>query len=756
MKHISNTTARLLLGAMALAAALFGCQKAPQDINPNFNPETDEVNAAFVMSVSTGSASTKMSATNVQASGTNFLGIDNAKLYLYSAPQTGSVKPFVHTGEGVTFKQYYDLGAVLTPGAITASQNSESSSNRVLQLTLPVGADAALFYGKATNTSPGKVQGKTSFAYNQDPSTTSFGAERRIGSEENVEKYNATGRLMIFAINTIIGTAAGADPEYTIKGVVYNLDPIDWPSLGHKYEVSTEGQNLYGRTGSPSSLSTLEESLGKAYATFTHIKETIVTEAPDYSTDNPKITCDEYRAGSSNAVKGMIQGLYEVLSKTSSATPINVQDANVVRLAKLAIDNINKFFAADWSYKNASVIHDAVVPSIISEAVWTAQYSGTTDLNNYPYGTYGIPEGAAQLAFNPDSDKFFYTNPNKALVTPNKTFDPRKYVFPAELIYYVNSPLYITAKANLSTADFPNGTTPWNTRTGETSKWVAGGWEIGKVAASTRGVAIRDNINYGVAMLKTVVKYSGEDMDDNQEALTGDSNRSITPAEAKFELRGILIGGVHPLYNWQLLPRSFSDEESAVTIPATGEKKYGTFDGVIYDDAIPSSAIPTSGSSEPVYTLVYDNYNYVNAGDSEAQNDVYVALEFVNRGDAFWGKQSLIPKDGVFYLGAKLTVAPKKLEEGHTTEVQDLSWPTDHQIPPIYETGDNRGQSKHIPRVFIQDFLTKATFIIGRESLKNAYYSIPDLASSQMSFGLSVDLSWESGYEYEILFGEVQ
>ena len=44
--------------------------------------------------------------------------------------------------------------------------------------------------------------------------------------------------------------------------------------------------------------------------------------------------------------------------------------------------------------------------------------------------------------------------------------------------------------------------------------------------------------------------------------------------------------------------------------------------------------------------------------------------------------------------------------------------------------------------------MTKATFRIGQMSLHNAYVTTPDLRTTQMSLGLSVDLSWETGYEF--------
>lgn len=39
------------------------------------------------------------------------------------------------------------------------------------------------------------------------------------------------------------------------------------------------------------------------------------------------------------------------------------------------------------------------------------------------------------------------------------------------------------------------------------------------------------------------------------------------------------------------------------------------------------------------------------------------------------------------------------------------------------------------------------------KTLQNAYVTIPDLRSSQLSFGLSVDLEWRPGMEFEADLG---
>lgn len=750
MKDFINC--RWLLGALATVSVLAGCQREQANVNPNFNPETDEVNAQFVMSVSTGSSqTTKMSADAVQKN-QNFLGIDNAVLLLY---QTGvqSTTAYVKSSDGAKFMHRYDLGPAYSSGAITntTGTNAASSSNRVLQLTLPLGADAALFYGKANNPNPGKAQGKMEFTHiDNDPAKTWFRSETIIGGDENVASYDATGRLMILAINTILGSNVTASASYTRNGYSNKeaLPALSWKELGHQWEVNNDTENPYGRTGTKHDQVFLAESMGEAYALFTHVKG------------------NEYRAGSSNAVKAMVQALYDVIQHTLDATSLNDEELNVQRLAFTAKSNMQKFFSIEndqenldknWTYLNVSDIKTNIVPSLKTQAEWdntTTGYAQARDLNDYPYSTYHIPEGAAQLAFDSSNDTFSYLHPNKALVTPGTNFEPRKYVYPAELTYYVNSPLWVTAKANLSYGDFPNGTTNWN-MDNETngSKWKTGNWTLDKVTSDTRGVAIRDQIKYGVALMQTNVAWTTDaatnGLQDNRHAMTGESDRTIPVSEANIKLRGVLIGGVHPFFNWQFIPRALTEAEAAATITGSSTPRYGTFDGVIYDNSIPASAvsIPTSA---PNYTLVFDNYDYSKA-DNATQNDVNVCLEFVNEGDAFWGRDNLIPTGGVFYLGAKLAAVPKKLEEGHTTEDQAITWPTDHEIPPIDES---TGKSKKIPRVFIQGFLTKATFRIGENSLKYAYYTVPNLTSSQMSFGMSVDLDWESGYEYDLVFGE--
>lgn len=747
---------RTLLMAAALMAGV-ACERETVKDSPLYDAETKEVTTQFMLSVATNSPQTRQTSANVQQA-SNFLGINNAVMYVYStsgipAGETPYVNKTTAPAEG-TFKRF-DLGTVYSDGAITANANYASSSRRLLNLTIPVGTDAVLFYGKAIRPSnqgsaAAIAHGATIHSYSATPANTEFKVTKIFESDEIVNQYDATARLMIFVINQILATKLNGSDSYL---GYENLPPISWEDQGHQYEINTRGaQSRY--SGTYKELCGLAEVLGSAYFNFTYIKD------------------GEYRAGSSNAVKGMIMDMYRVISAAAASEPTNAEEANAKRLAAQVLRTAGTYISANTGrYEEISDIKTLIcqTQNLMSSDAFDAQFGGAQDLNDYPYGDFHIPEGAAQLEFHPKgaakpkanpedateyyaADEFAYMHPNKPLVNRAAgTFEPRKYVYPAELMYYVNSSIRTSSKEDLSENDYLNGAGPWVNGTWG-SDWIS----PGKVISSTRGVAVKNNINYGVALLKTNVVYGSSTLNDNRASMTGgtEGDRTITAATSGIELRGILVGGVNPRYNWQFL-RKYTDPTH----------EFSPFDGVIYDTDLMSTAI---GAAVNSYTLVYDNYdsdNQYKEGEQTVtgQRPVFVALEFVNNGEAFWGKDNLIAKGSVFYLVGKLTTKAYDSEnpdpDGVANARGTITWPTDHEVPPIWgmdgETGvpaGKYGKSKQIPRVFIQDFMTSATFKIGENSLKNAYYTVPDLRASQMSLGLSVDLAWETGYSYELTF----
>jgi len=698
----------LLGGVLALSGLLVSCNKE-QNAAEGLSGEK-EVSAQFVMSVATGSTPSKQTAVNVQRA-SNFLGIDDARILAFSTGVSGS--PYVNSSSA-TASKVFKLGTLYSSGQITAADNATSSSNRVLQLSIPINTDAMLFYATLINEQPGRIQGKVDSHIGNTPSDIYFDLCPRLGN--NGTSYAQTEALMVYVLNRIMKSEVDALGAGDTFNGYSDLPALSWQQLGIQYEINNE---LYGRTGTKVELTPLEENLAKTYSVMTYIKP------------------GEYRAGASGSVKTMINDLDKVALATINATATNEGEANAQRLAEDIHSRIESYFTANDDYMTIATIKNRMINTyhLMSESEWNASFEHAADLNGFPYEDFGLPIGVAQLKYD-DTNYFAYKLPNEALLSPGNDFDPTHYMFPAELMYYVNSGLRVTSKDDLSVSDYPNGVNPWDDDQTAGNKWTAGSWtKNGKVTSSTRGVAIRDNINYGVALLQTNVAWAEgiTTLNDNRKAITNnaENDRVFSVNDAHFVLKGILIGGQNARMGWQYLKRGASGD------PAL-------FNYVVYDDHIASANIPTAS---PNYTLVFDNYDASLPDNGQA--DVYVALELQNNGDDFWGRDNMVRSGGTFYLLGQL-----KNSEGGS-----ITWPSYYQIPPIYGVdneavppGKTAGASKQIPRVFIQDFMTKVTFRIGQTSLHNAYVTTPDLRTTQMSLGLSVDLSWESGYEYDIEF----
>ena len=109
MNHLTKS----FISMLSVAVAIVGCNRAVVDVNPNFDPEKDEVNAAFVMSVSTGaSRNTKMSAQSVQKE-ENFLGITDAKVILYEDGRDNAILQIFIVGFGYIVADVFVLLFIL-------------------------------------------------------------------------------------------------------------------------------------------------------------------------------------------------------------------------------------------------------------------------------------------------------------------------------------------------------------------------------------------------------------------------------------------------------------------------------------------------------------------------------------------------------------------------------------------------------------------------------------------------------------------
>jgi hypothetical protein len=251
---------------------------------------------------------------------------------------------------------------------------------------------------------------------------------------------------------------------------------------------------------------------------------------------------------------------------------------------------------------------------------------------------------------------------------------------------------------------------------------------------------MKNDINYGTALLETTVGYNALTLKDNNKAIqqrdygvTTEEDKEIYINDGSFKLVSIIIGDQWPKVGWNFLPIT------------TGDANYRK--GYIYDNQITNDGVipaSTSTTSQSNYTLVFDNYQDMTiatpADPANKQSKVYVALELQNNtGRDFFGKDNLITSGSNFYLIGELDPAGK---EGPVL-------PTYHALPPY----DANCTTNTVPRVFIQDHVTKANFKIGVNALKNAYLTVPDLRSSSVTLGLSVDVKWETGLDFNVVIG---
>lgn len=321
-----------------------------------------------------------------------------------------------------------------------------------------------------------------------------------------------------------------------------------------------------------------------------------------------------------------------------------------------------------------------------------------------PYSTYpnniNLPDGAVQLSFDA-TNKFTYAAESN--LTGIQNLNASKVCFPASIYYFQSSDLAATAK-ELETNQWPTTTTKW---TAATAPWLkaentlADGWTA-SVQPTTRSIAMRQNINYGVANLATTVKCGAASLPDNTGLTVTDPSEfsgTVAVPEAGFPVTGLLIGGQPTKVGFDFQP--------------TSDAKYVQ---TVYDKNLNGIVAKNAESTTTNYTIVLPNDKGRGVAKQEMVN---VAIELTNNsGVAFRGADGIIPAGGKFYLVGQLE--PKA---DAFTGVAN-------------------------PAVFMSDYMTTMNLTI--KSLKSAYNTIPDLRSTKLQLGLSVDLDWQAGLQFDV------
>lgn len=384
------------------------------------------------------------------------------------------------------------------------------------------------------------------------------------------------------------------------------------------------------------------------------------------------------KAGSANSIRLTLQSLYNNLGGI-------VTGANAAHqtIAKAIRTKIAESFTATTG-------NDGYV---------TLAYKPTDAFSTYP-NNINLPDGAVQLTFGTDK-QFAYAETSS--LTGIENLDASKICFPSAIYYFQSSNLAATAK-ELETNQWPTTTTNW---TAATAPWLkdanslADGWTA-SVQPTTRSIAMRQNINYGVANLATTVKCGAASLPDNDKFTVTDPSEfpgTVAVPTEGFTVTGLLIGGQPTKVGFDFQPAS--DD---------------TFDYTIYDNNLTNIVAKNGAASTPNYTIVLPNDKGRGVAD---QSKVNVAIELTNNsGVAFRGADGIIPAGGKFYLVGQLDPKSKTV------------------------TGVTN------PAVFMSDY--KTTMNLNITSLKNAYNTIPDLRSTKLQLGLSVDLVWKQGIQFDV------
>jgi len=360
---------------------------------------------------------------------------------------------------------------------------------------------------------------------------------------------------------------------------------------------------------------------------------------------------------------------------------------------------------------------EGTVGKAMATSLRSAIAAGFTDANvteskiiaaGYP-GNLGLPDGAARLSFDATNGFSLAADPSQTGNFPTGVSITKynDYVYPANLQYFVNSPIKVS---NVQQSSNFSGKTTWTACTNLYTNGTA-------VTSSTKSIALTNEIQYGVGNLKIVVNPLTETTyyDRNAEAI------DISSATPPFTLTGVLVGSQGQV-GWNFVPAS------------QGSK-------TIYDNKINSA--PLSASASPNnFTLGLETVE-VPATSDGTTGVVYIALELQNNtGKDFMGKDGLIPAGGKFYLAGKLDPSATATIGTNTDNVKS---------------------------VFKQDYLTTANLTIkagtlGEDSdgdgkpdnatdgFAEATNGIPDLRTPQSEVCFSVNLQWKAGIEFNVTF----
>lgn len=684
MKKINHY---VLNGAIALlsTAGFVACSSSDDVTDAPVNPTYDgkSVKTQFAINIATPSnTQTRMTDENTQNKSNSYLGMSHVRLLSYALESSATMNDASVPNSVLKLAE---------PDEVKYENSTYHSSHIYSDVNIPVGTNNFLFYSTRkfqTDSKNAETGAITSTLFNLDDSST---PAPTVTNNAAIE-FSA---VKILDDNNTISDQTTAFAKYLNDVLASKVDDSNkWSTLGETQDESTLPTDA-------------QKILRKAYINFT----------AKYN--------DAQRAGSANAIRLQMQDLYNVVVglKAADGTEESAK-TNDNKLAAAICTAILNESGTNIKFSYQADDSDPDTPK------GTLSYASGLDekYTNFPC-EQGLPEGAALLTYDSNNGFSYVGN---GFIGSSSTSGTKKNVgvtditYPLPIVYFCNTPV--------KAGDEEIAKSEWKTTTSDWDSWDKWSTWADQVKLSTRSIALRNNINYGVAGLVTTVKCSSKQLEDNKGAnITGESNQIITIPTNGFKVTGLIIGGQPSKVNWQFVddftPASASDRPNVVYDKVTNDAMAKVFS---------SSENPTK-----IYTLVFDNWKSVTG--TETKETVNVAIELENGDTEFYGQEGIIAARQKFYLVGQLNPA-------NATNSSSFAWPEygteTNKLPESYKDRYPVKTGTVNNRVFIQDYTTTANFTIS--SLKNAYVTIPDLRATKLQLGLSVDLTWQNGLTFNV------
>lgn len=319
--------------------------------------------------------------------------------------------------------------------------------------------------------------------------------------------------------------------------------------------------------------------------------------------------------------------------------------------------------------------------------------SGTTlslasSYTDYPK-VINLPDGAAGISWSGNT-----ASPALEMNANGTTASLTSYVYPPSLYYRANSLVKVAESEQSS-------------KYGSKTSWsgvITDLYATGTVQASTRSVALVDQIQYAVGRMDLTVKAATSLYDRNGDPVTINENG--------FPVSAVLIGGQKNV-DFEFVPTSTSPVYT------------------IYDPKLTDIAAKSNASVGTNHTLVFET--------DESTTSVQIAIELTNNTNSeFRGVDGVIPVNGKFYLLGTLNLT--------------------NGVKPK-DSGNNE---INITKIFLQDYITKVNLTIDENAadattnpdrnkgLGGAFNVLPDLQTPQLELGLSVNLEWQEGMTFNV------